>query len=136
MTETRHDRNQSIWGDNGCGVMPSQSLGDFWGEQCNLLALEEMGQDFLLPCFPPTQSNTNFLQFYLRQLTSVFCPSSDLFTPRAYSSSPAWALLYLQDFEISIDFKASAEPLGSLIVDVVVADVQVNQHVIDFESFS
>lgn len=50
--------------------------------------------------------------------------------------SPAWALFYLQDFEFSIDFKAPAELLGSLIVDLVVADVQVNQRAVDFESFS
>lgn len=61
---------------------------------------------------------------------------SDLSTPPVYSFSHAWALFYLQDFEFFIDFKAPAELLGSLVVDLVVADVQVNQHVIDFESFS
>lgn len=63
-------------------------------------------------------------------------PDSDLSTPSVYSFSYAWALFYLQDFEFFIDFKAPAELLGSLVGDLVVADVQVNKHVIDFESFS
>lgn len=36
-TETRHDRNQPFWSDNERGVMPSQSLGDFLREQCNVV---------------------------------------------------------------------------------------------------
>lgn len=54
-----------------------------------------------------------------------------LFVPPAL----ARALFYLQNFERSIDFKAFADLLGSLIVDLVVADVQVNQNTVNFESF-
>lgn len=69
-------------------------------------------------------------------LQSSVSSASALSTASVYSSSSAWALFYLQNFELSIDFKAFAELLCSIIVDLVVADVQVNQHVIDFESFS
>lgn len=58
LTETRHDRNQPLWGDKGCGVMSSQSPGDFLREQCNLVALEEIhGIEFpsTLPTFNPEQ---------------------------------------------------------------------------------
>lgn len=68
LTGTRNDRNQAVWGDNGCGVMPNQSLRDFLREQCNLVALEEIhGTGFpsaLLPLnpeqylFPPFLSQT------------------------------------------------------------------------------
>lgn len=77
--------------------------------------------------FPPVLAQTAHLCLLSPRLRSFY--SLCLFLQ-------PWALFYLQDFEFSIDFKASAELLGSLVVDLVVADVQVNQHIIDFESFS
>lgn len=81
LTETRHNRNQPLWGDNGCEVMPSQSLGDFLREQCNLVALEEIhGIEFpsaLLTfnpeqySFPPVLAQTAHLSL-LSLLTQIF----------------------------------------------------------------
>lgn len=86
-------------------------------------------------CFVHLQTRAVLIYPILIQTAhSVFC-ASDLSTPPVCSSSPARALFYLQNFECSIDFKAFADLLGSLIVDLVVADVQVNQHTVNFESF-
>lgn len=86
-------------------------------------------------CFVHLQTRAVLIYPILVQTAhSVFC-ASDLSTPPVCSSSPARALFYLQNFECSIDFKAFADLLGSLIVDLVVADVQVNQNTVNFESF-
>lgn len=86
-------------------------------------------------CFVHLQTRAILIYAILVQTAHSVFRASELSTPTIFSSSPVWALFYLQDFQCSIDFKAFADLLGSLIVDLVVADVQVNQHIVNFESF-